>query len=135
MSTAPASSPRRGLRNRRNRFWKAGTFPRPATAPDIVSMPNIRVAKPSRMVPVSCRLVFLPDIYRIMPIRARTGVKEEGFNSLTSTLPLSIPARLSSQAVTVVPMLAPMITLMACFRLIRPEFTKPTTITVAAEEL
>ena len=48
---------------------------------------------------------------------------------------LSIPARLSIQAVTVVPMLAPMMTFMACFKVMSPEFTKPTTITVVAEEL
>ena len=70
-----------------------------------------------------------------MPIIARTGVKEEGFKRLTTTLPLSIPARLKTHAVTVVPILAPMITLMACFNVIRPEFTNPTTMTVVAEEL
>ena len=62
-------------------------------------------------------------------------MKEEGFNRRTNTLLLSIPERLKIQAVTVVPMFAPMITLMACFKVIRPEFTKPTTITVVAEEL
>ena len=46
----------------------------------------------------------------------------------------STPVRLSSHAVTVVPTLAPIMTLMACFRLIMPELTKPTTITVVAEE-
>ena len=70
-----------------------------------------------------------------MPIRASTGVKELGLRRETKRLPLSMPARLSIQAVTVVPMLAPMMTFIACFRLISPEFTKPTTITVVAEEL
>ena len=32
-------------------------------------------------------------------------------------------------------MFAPMMMLMACFRVIRPELTKPTTMTVVAEEL
>ena len=50
-------------------------------------------------------------------------------------LPLEIPARLRIQAVTVVPMLAPIIIWMACRRVISPELTKPTTITVVAEEL
>ena len=71
----------------------------------------------------------------MMPIRASTGVKDEGFSSCTQVLPLSMPARLSSHAVTVVPTLAPMMTLMAWRRVISPEFTKPTTITVVAEEL
>ena len=44
---------------------------------------------------------------------ARTGVKELGFSSRTQTLPESMPLRLRSQAVTVVPTLAPMMTLMA----------------------
>ena len=47
----------------------------------------------------------------------------------------SMPAILRSQAVTVVPILAPMMTWMDCRRVMRPEFTKPTTITVVAEEL
>ena len=37
--------------------------------------------------------------------------------------------------VTVVPMLAPMITPTACAKVINPAFTKPTTMTVVAEEL
>ena len=44
---------------------------------------------------------------------ASTGVKEVGFKSCTQKLPESMPPRLRSQAVTVVPTLAPMMTLMA----------------------
>ena len=71
----------------------------------------------------------------MMPISASTGVKEVGLSRSIHTLPLLMPARLSSHAVTVVPTLAPMITLMACRSVIRPELTKPTTITVVADEL
>ena len=71
----------------------------------------------------------------MMPISASTGVKAVGFSSCSHTLPPSIPARLSSQAVTVVPMLAPMMTPMAWRSSMRPEFTKPTTMTVVADEL
>ena len=39
-----------------------------------------------------------------------------------------------SWPVMVVPMLAPMMIHTACFRVIIPELTKPTTITVVAEE-
>ena len=46
-----------------------------------------------------------------------------------------MPLRLSIHAVTVVPILAPIITDMDCLRLITPEFTNPTTITVVADEL
>ena len=70
-----------------------------------------------------------------MPTSARIGVKEEGFKSCTHMFPLSIPARLSIQAVTVVPMLAPIMTWMDWRSVIMPEFTKPTTMTVVAEEL
>ena len=58
-----------------------------------------------------------------------------GFSRFTHTFPPSIPAKLSSHAVTVVPTFAPMMTFMACRRVIRPELTKPTTITVVADEL
>ena len=56
-------------------------------------------------------------------------------SSWTNRFPLSIPARLRNHAVTVVPMLAPIMMLIACFSVMRPELTKPTTITVVAEEL
>ena len=70
-----------------------------------------------------------------MPMSARTGVKDEGFKSLIQKLPESMPPRLKSQAVTVVPTFAPMMTLMAWRSVISPEFTKPTTMTVVADEL
>ena len=62
-------------------------------------------------------------------------MKDEGFKSLIQKLPESMPPRLKSQAVTVVPTLAPMMTLMAWRSVIRPELTKPTTMTVVADEL
>ena len=71
----------------------------------------------------------------MMPTKASAGVKEDGFKSLINRFPLSIPARLKTQAVTVVPILAPMIIWTACFKVIRPELTNPTTMTVVAEEL
>ena len=71
----------------------------------------------------------------MMPISASIGVKEAGFSILTHTLLLSMPPRDKSQLVTVVPTFAPMMTFIACRRVIIPEFTKPTTITVVAEEL
>ena len=70
-----------------------------------------------------------------MPINARIGVNDEGFNMLTKKFLLSIPARLKIHAVTVVPIFAPMMTLIDCLSVMSPEFTKPTTITVVADEL
>ena len=52
--------------------------------------------------------------------------------TLTSTLK---PNRAMIHAVKVVPTLAPKITAMDCARVIRPAFTKLTTITVEADEL
>ena len=62
VSTAPTSTPSTGLRNIRNSWVNSGTSFSPATAPLMVSMPNIRVAKPSRMVPVSFFLASLQNM-------------------------------------------------------------------------
>ena len=75
-----------------------------------------------------------PVMIRIIPIAARTGENEDGFNSWTNTLPLLIPLRDKIHEVTVVPMFAPMIMPTTCPSFMIPEFTKPTTITVVAEE-
>ena len=98
-------------------------------------MPDIRVAKPKRVVPESFFLLVLPNIKRRMPAVARMGVKEVGLSILIKRLSLEMPLKLRSHAVTVVPTFAPIITLIACFKVITPELTKPTTMTVAAEEL
>ena len=47
-----------GFVNIRNICWNSGTFFRLLTAPDMVSMPNIRVANPRKIMPVS---FFLPS--------------------------------------------------------------------------
>ena len=70
-----------------------------------------------------------------MPITARIGVKEVGLRRRIRTLEPSMSPRLKSHAVTVVPTFAPIITLIDWRSVISPEFTKPTTITVVAEEL
>ncbi|MPN08667.1 hypothetical protein SDC9_155952 [bioreactor metagenome] len=72
---------------------------------------------------------------RNTPIIAKRGVKLSGLNSFMKKLSDSIPARLNIHAVTVVPILAPIMTPTDCDSFMMPEFTKPTTITVVAEEL
>ena len=62
VSTAPASTPRKGLWNMRMICWNSGTSLRPDTAADMLSMPYISVAKPRRMRPVSCLRDFLLNI-------------------------------------------------------------------------
>ena len=87
------------------------------------------------MLPISRFFVFsFSVIVKIMPIAARTGAKDDGFKSCTHTLALSIPVKESSQEVTVVPIFAPIIIPTACESCMMPEFTKPTTITVVAED-
>ena len=63
-----------------------------------------------------------------------SGARVEGLKSLMIKLSPSKPLRDRIQAVTVVPMLEPMMTPTACLRVMMPELTKPTTMTVVAEE-
>lgn len=52
VSTVPASTPRMGFVNRRNRLRNSGIAFKPDTAPLMVSIPNISVVKPKRIKPV-----------------------------------------------------------------------------------
>ena len=70
-----------------------------------------------------------------IPITPIIGEKVDGFNSCIKKLSLSIPASDRIQEVTVVPILAPIMTPTARESVMIPLFTKPTTITVVAEEL
>ena len=63
------------------------------------------------------------------------GEKFLGFKSSKKKFPPpSIPARDKIQAVRVVPMFEPKITPTVCSRAIMPEFTRPTSITVRADD-
>lgn len=53
---------------------KVGLDFKGATAPDIMDMPVIKTAKPSRMLPNALTLSRLPNICRHMPIMAMTAV-------------------------------------------------------------
>ena len=88
------------------------------------------------MLPMSFRLCFFEKQNRSIPAKASIGVKVAGLKRLRIVLaPLPvIPVVLRSHDVTEVPRLAPMITPVACLRVISPELTKPTTITVVAED-
>ena len=78
---APASTPRMGLENISRMLVNSGTSFRPVTAPDMVSMPNMRVAKPSRMAPMSRLRLSLRNTYSTTPMTARMGEKEVGLSS------------------------------------------------------
>ncbi len=101
----------------------------------IISMPVISTAKPIRMLPMSLRwLRSFAVIIIITPITARIGENEDGLSILTQTLLPSIAVRDSSHDVTVVPIFAPMMTPTAWVSFMIPELTKPTTMTVVAED-
>ena len=99
-----------------------------------MTIPCIRRPKPIRMPPTSFFLPLLLAIRRTIPTRAKTGAKFAGLQNWINRLSPSSPVRLSIQVVTVVPMLAPIIIGMTCERRISPEFTKPTSITVVADD-
>lgn len=132
--STPASIPKSGLENLVRTPVNSGTLARGFTALLIVSMPIIRMAKPSKIIAALWILSFLETINIPTPMMAITGAKEVGFKSCTKKLELLMPAVERIQDVTVVPMLAPIMIPTACSSFIMPEFTKPTTITVVAEE-
>ena len=134
VTASPIRVPSTGLLNISRMDVKRLSSARGATASDIVSIPNIRMANPIRIIPILCFFSFLENMRKQMPISARTGENEEGLSRLIHTAFPLTPVRESSQEVTVVPMLAPMITPTACSSFMIPELTKPTTMTVVADE-
>lgn len=86
-------------------------------------------------MPISLFLSFLENIMTATPITASTGVKLDGFKSFNkNTSPPSIPDRLNIHAVTVVPTFAPIMMEIVCESFMMPELTKPTSMTVVAED-
>ena len=73
------------------------------------------------MLLIWCTFSFFTNIITATPMIAKSG----------AIAPISSAI---SCPVIVVPMLAPMMIQTACFSVIRPEFTNPTTITVVADE-
>ena len=97
-------------------------------------MPYIKMEKPTRIRPTSRRRCFLEPMMSSTPARASRGEKFSGLSILMKKFPLSMPVRERIHAVSVVPMLEPMMTPMVCPSSMTPEFTNPTSITVTAEE-
>ena len=98
-------------------------------ASDMKERPINRILKPTRISPI---FFFFSDFVkstRNAPIPKSSGAKNSGFITLPHSLMETI------HAVMVVPILAPMITPTAWASSSIPAFTKPTTITVVAEEL
>ena len=105
-----------------------------AIASVITSIPNIKIANPTSTAPTLLRLLLFDAIIKIIPTNAIIGENDSGFKSLTKKFELSIPDKLKIHAVIVVPILEPIITPIACDNFIIPELTKPTSITVTADE-
>ena len=110
MSSAPASTPNTGLENHVSILVNEGESFSGSTAPDIMFMPYISIAKPKNIVPSVFFLSDFATIIKAMPITASIGEKEVGFNILIKKLSPSSPERESIHAVMVVPIFAPMIT-------------------------
>ena len=132
VSAAPTSTPSTGLVKARNSSLNQGASASGAVASLIRFMPAMRMAKPRKIWPTPFCL-SLPAMNRMMPAKPSSGAQASGLSIWIRKLSPSRPVRLSSQAVTVVPMLAPMMTPTVWYRSISPELTKPTTMTVVAE--
>ena len=131
----PASTPRRGKLNAVRILVKLSISRRGAMEPDIMVIPCIRIAKPTSIVPISFFFCFLDAMISKMPISANISEKHLGSKSLRNMLSLlSIPDRDRIHAVSVVPISEPNITPIVCPRSMIPELTKPTSITVIAED-
>ena len=87
VSTSPASIPRIGLENIVRILVKCSFSASGATAELIVSIPNIRIAKPTKIFPMSFFLLLSFAVIIItIPIAASTGENDDGFKSCTNRL-------------------------------------------------
>ena len=77
----PTSTPKSGLENMVSILVNSGTSASPFTAPLMVSIPIIRMAKPAITVPTVLCFSFLVKLIRITPINASTGAKDDGLKS------------------------------------------------------
>ena len=114
----------------------AGSSRRPDTDLLMVCIPNISTAKPIRISAICCMDFFL-EIMRIrIPATAIIALRLSVESSFSAAEAPSPPTeeRQMTQPVMLVPMIAPMIMEIACRRRIMEELTKPTTMTLVAED-
>ena len=135
VTIAPEKTPKSGFLKAVMRDTKLSISFKGSMDEDIIVMPCMRMEKPKSIVPISLFFCFLATMMRIMPISAKIKEKHEGFKSLRNILsPESIPARDKIHAVSVVPMSEPKITPTVWGSSMMPELTKPTSMTVMADE-
>ena len=109
VSRAPTSTPRIGLVKARKRSPNQGASASGAVALLIRSMPVIKMAKPRKIWPMPFWR-SLPNMNITMPAKPSRGAQASGLSIWMMKLSPCRPVRESSQAVTVVPTLAPMMT-------------------------
>ena len=135
VKAAPTKTPSTGFSKAVRVFWNSGELARGSTDSDIRVMPVISTANPTKIRPMSFFFAFLQAMIMIMPIRAMIGEKDSGFSIFSKKLLWpSTPPRQRIHAVKVVPMFDPKQTAIVSASAMIPEFTKPTSITVIADE-
>ena len=134
VTKVPTRMPMTGLRKVANRLVNQGSLLNGATAPSIANIPVKRTPKPSRMIPMFFCRSRLADMKKRMPTIIASGARDLGFRSMRKKLSVCRSLRRRMCAVIVVPMFAPMMTPMALRSLRTCALTRPTTMTVVAEE-
>ena len=99
----------------------SGEERRPAMEPLIIFIPRKSMPRPVIILPTCFIFSFFANIIKAAPINTNSGA--------TSPIPTA-----SRTPFIVAPILAPIIMPTVCERVIRPEFTKPTSITVVADD-
>ena len=135
VKAAPTRMPRMGLSNRSSSSRNLALSFRGSTASDMADMPNMSTANPSRMSPTCFLVEDLETMRSSVPAMATAAVMVAVENRDTQPPPPPNRDRHKSQPVTLVPTLAPRMMGMDWTPFIMPEFTKPMTMIVVAEEL
>lgn len=133
VTTAPTSTPSSGFSNAVRMLVKASEFSRPETELPMSVMPYIRTAKPTKILPMSRLRGFLHIMMSTTPMNAMIGEKFSGLSSWIQPVPFT-PDNDRIHGVSVVPMFEPMMTPIVCPSCMMPELTRPTSMTVMADE-
>ena len=135
VTIAPEKTPKRGFLKAVMMDTKLSISFKGSIEDDIMVIPCMRIAKPRSIEPISLFFCFLAAMMRIIPMRATMSEKQEGLRSFNTILsPESMPASDRIHAVSVVPISDPKITPTVWGSSIMPELTKPTSMTVIAED-
>lgn len=134
VSTAPAITPRIGLVNINRMFVNSRTSASGLTAPLHHLHAGHQHGKADHDAARVVLLVALGKEQQTDADKRQNGVNVAGLHNVSSRLSPCKPVSERIQLVTVVPMFAPMMTPAACESRMMPELTKPTTITVVADE-